>query len=303
MKILITTTSFAKFDKTPLDMLKERGLDVALNPFKQTLNKEQAMHLYCRDLDAVIAGTEIINRDVLKNAAGLKVISRCGTGTENIDVVFAKKKKIKIFNTPDVPTLAVAELCMGFIFNLLRKVNCMDIAMKNGKWEKITGDLLSNKKIGIIGFGRIGRKFAEFLRAFNCKTAYSDPFVEDGAMGLKRLTKRELLKWADIVSVHVSSKEMVLGHREFNIMKKGSWLINTSRGEVIDEDALYAALKEGHLSGAAIDVFRREPYRGRFTKLNNVILTPHIGSYAKETRIEMEIQAVKNLLKGLGDTK
>ena len=161
------------------------------------------------------------------------------------------------------------------------------------------GSILSDKKVGIIGFGRIGRKVAELLSSFGCEIAYVDPYVEDGIMGLSRLPMSKLLRWADIISVHVSGEDRLIGKDEIRMMKKEGLLINVSRGGVIDEDALYQALKEGYLSGAALDVFEQEPYKGPLKELDNTILTPHIGSYAKEARIKMEIQAVENLLKGL----
>ncbi|MEW6614417.1 MAG: phosphoglycerate dehydrogenase [Thermodesulfobacteriota bacterium] len=298
MKILISTSSFAEYDRTPLDTLMEHELEFQLNPHKRTLSGEELTNL-CQGCAGLIAGTERITADVLQKLSELKVISRCGVGVENVDITAADKLGIKVFNTPDAPTLAVAELTIGLMLNLLRKVCDMDRKLRNGHWQKKMGNLLFCKKIGIVGFGRVGKKVAEFLKPFGCEIAYADPFVEDGLMELKRLSLEELLVWADIVSIHVSGNEKLLGKREFKIMKKGAWLVNSSRGGIVDEDALHNALKAGDLSGAALDVFAKEPYNGSLKDLNSVILTPHIGSYAKEARIQMETQAVENLLKGL----
>jgi D-3-phosphoglycerate dehydrogenase len=233
----------------------------------------------------------------------LKVISRCGVGMDNVDLEAAAQLNIKVFNTPFGPTLAVAELTVGLILDLLRKVTMMDREMRAGVWEKRMGKLLSGKRVGIIGFGRIGQKTGKLLRAFGCEIGCYDNLrirgLED--LGIKRLEMDELLRESDIVTVHVSGKyeKPLLGVKEIGMMKKGAWLVNVARGGVVDEEVLFDALKDGRLAGAALDVFEKEPYDGPLKELDNVILTPHIGSYAKEARIEMEIQAAKNLIKGL----
>jgi len=161
------------------------------------------------------------------------------------------------------------------------------------------GNLLSGKKVGIIGFGRIGKQVFSSLVSFGCEFAYYDPFVKKSSLGIRKLSKKNLLKWADIVTIHVSSKEKILTKEDLRLLNKGSWLINTSRGGTVDEQAIYDLLEDGHLCGAALDVFDQEPYNGVLKQIDKVILTPHIGSYAKEARIKMEKEAVNNLLKGL----
>lgn len=297
-KVLISTSTFSEYNKEPLEMLNKSGLSVVLNPFKRKLKESEIKDLI-KDVDLLIAGTETLSRCVLESAKMLKVISRCGGGVDNVDLITAKELGIKVINTPDAPVVAVAELTIGLILNLLRKVSLMNTTMRNGKWGKLMGNLLHKKRVGIKGFGRIGKKVAELLRPFGCEIAYSDPFVEDGLFGLRRLSLEELLGWADIVSIHVSTKETLVGRKEFQLMRKGAWLINASRGGVVEESVLYEYLKSGYLSGAALDVFSDEPYVGPLKDLENVILTPHIGSYAMEARAEMEKQAVENLLKGL----
>lgn len=297
-RIVITTTTFGKDDKTPLNILKQAGFEIGMNPYGRSLKKDEIVEI-CKDAAGIVAGTEQLDGDTMKNLRNLKVISRCGSGMDNVDLDAAKRLGIKIFNTPDAPVEAVAELTICLILSLFRKVIQMHISIKNSGWQKETGSLLSGKKIGIIGFGKIGTKVAELLKAFNCEIAYADPYVEDGLMGLRRLPISELLAWADLITIHASKQDRIIGREQLQIIKKGSWLINTSRGGVIDEDALYKALKQGYLSGAAIDVFQQEPYAGPLKELDNVILTPHIGSYAKEARIKMELEAAQNLLIGL----
>lgn len=297
-KIIIATTSFGQYDENPLNTLGKAGFEIILNPYKRKLEKNEIIEL-CKDAVGIIAGTETLDASTIRKLTHLKVISRCGTGLDNVDLEATKKLNIKVFNTPDTPTLAVAELTVGLILALLRKTSLMDREVRNGLWKKRMGNLLCGKRIGIIGFGRIGKKVAELLKPFNCVIFYNDPFVSGGHFSVEHLHFDNLLKEVDIVSIHASTKSELLGEKEIRFMKSGAWLVNVSRGEIVNEDALYRALKENHLAGAALDVFGKEPYTGSLRKLDNVILTPHIGSYAKETRIKMEMEAVENLIKGL----
>lgn len=297
-KIAITTSSFAKDDPAPMEMLKKHGVRITVNNYGRKLSKEETVEL-CKGCVGILAGTESYDRNVLARLEGLRTISRCGAGMESIDLDAAKELGIKVLNTPSGPTVAVAELTVALILNLLRKISAMDRAIRTGVWDKKMGNLLSGKRVGIIGFGRIGKKVADLLRPFNCEIAYTDLITKDAVSGVKCVLLKELLKNSDIISIHVSSTNKIIGDKELKQMKKGAFLVNVSRGEVIDEDALCRALEGGHLGGAGIDVFSVEPYKGSLKDLGNVILTPHIGSYASEARIEMEIKAVKNLLKSL----
>jgi D-3-phosphoglycerate dehydrogenase len=298
-KIAITTTTFGEYDKEPLNLLDMNGFHVKLNPYQRRLKKGEVIEL-CKDAIGIIAGTETLDADIMETLTTLKVISRCGTGTDNVALVDADRIGIKVYNTPDAPTSAVAELTVGLMINLLRNISLMEKELRMGQWKKRMGNLLCEKRIGIKGFGRIGKKVAELLRPFGCEIAYADPFVEDGLLGLQRMSLKDMLYWADIVTIHVGVHEKLMGEKEFQCMKEGALIINTSRGGVVDETILYEYLRNGHLSGAALDVFDIEPYTGPLRELDNVILTPHIGSYAIEARVEMERQAVENLLKGLG---
>lgn len=301
-KICISTTSFAEYDNSYLEQCRKKGFEIILNPYGRKIREDELIVL-AQDAQGLIAGTEPITEGVLLKLPNLKVISRCGTGLDNVDLDAADRLGIKVSNTPDAPTIAVAELTVGLILSLLRSICRLNKDTINGKWNKSMGNLLMGKKVGIVGFGRIGRKVAEILRPFNCEIAYADPFIDDGIIGLKSFTVKDLLGQSDIITIHVSDKDCIIDKKELAMMKKGSWLINTSRGGVVNENALYESLKNGYLAGAAIDVFEREPYDGALRKLDNIILTPHVGSYAKEARIEMEKRAVENLLKGLGDLK
>lgn len=302
MKIAITTTSFGKHDLSLLELLEQERISYLLNPYGRKLREDEIIELI-KGVDGIIAGTESLTRKVLESTPSLKVISRCGVGMDNVDITVAEQLGIKVFNTPYGPTLAVAELTVGLIFDLLRKISWMDRELRASTWKKRTGNLLQGKRIGIVGFGRIGQKVAELLLPFGVDLGYCDNIRigELENLRIKRLEMDELLRKSDIVTFHVSGKyeKPLLGAKEIDTMKKGAWIVNVARGGVVDEGALFNALKDGRLAGAALDVFKKEPYDGPLKKLDNIILTPHIGSYAKEARMEMERQTVKNLIEGL----
>src|SRR3989339_407370 len=287
MKVLISTSSFAEFDRAPLEALTKADIVYTLNPHGRKLNNDELLGLAV-GMDGLIAGTETLTATIIKQLPGLRVISRCGAGMDNVDLVAAKEQGINVFNTPDAPTQAVAELTIGLVLNLLRRIGEMDRTIRVGGWKKIMGNLIAGKKVGIIGFGRIGRKTADLFAALGCEIGFFDPLIKESIGKNKALTKETLLGWADIVTIHVSGSQQVIGTTELAIMKQGAWLINVARGGVVDEQALYENLKNGRLAGTAIDVFSQEPYNGPLLELANVIVTPHIGSYAKEARIKME---------------
>jgi D-3-phosphoglycerate dehydrogenase / 2-oxoglutarate reductase len=293
-KIVITTSSFGKRDPKPIALIEKSGFEVVLNPYGRTITKEEVIAL-ASDAMGMIAGLEPLTADVLPRLPKMKVISRCGSGVDNVDLAEAKKLNIQVFNTPEAPVLAVAELTLGFILNLVRKISVMDRDMHVAKWDKKLGNLLSGKKVGIIGYGRIGKKVAQFLSPFDVQISFHDSAIQESK------SMNEILKESDIVTLHCSGdcKQPVLGKKEIDSMKKGALLINASRGNLIDEVSLVEALQSGHLGAAAIDVYAEEPYKGKLTQLENVLLTPHIGSYAEETRLAMELEAAENLIKGL----
>lgn len=300
-KVFIATTSFAKDDNSPLEMLREAGLEISVNTYGRKLTEDEAIECL-RDVDFLIAGTEPLTRRVLESAKKLKIISRCGAGMDNVDLQAAGQLNLEVYNTPYGPTLAVAELTIGLVIDLMRKISLMDREVRSGVWKKRTGNLLNGKKAGIIGLGRIGKKVAELLITFGVDIAYSDPNPGTGTLPFAQKQIHDLLPWADVITIHCSMTadgKPIIGKEEIGLMKKGSWLVNVSRGGLIDEDALYLSLKHGHLAGAALDVFDKEPYNGPLKDLDNVVITPHIGSYAKESRIEMEIETVRNLLNGM----
>jgi D-3-phosphoglycerate dehydrogenase len=225
-----------------------------------------------------------------------------GVGMDNVDLEYAKLKNIVVVNTPDGPTRAVAELTLAMTLSLLRRIPQADAALKNKQWKKQTGNLILDKTIGVIGLGRIGRLVSELFRGIGNPVIGFDPYADSQwakEKGVELKTFEEVISQADIVTLHVpgnKDKTPVIGEKEIAQMQNGAFLINISRGGVVDESALYQALKNGKLAGAAVDVFTQEPYNGSLCELDTIVLTPHLGSYAKEGKLQMEIDAVTNLI-------
>jgi D-3-phosphoglycerate dehydrogenase len=305
-KILISTSSFGKYDKTPLKTLSRKKFRIALNPYGRELKESEIKELLT-DVKGLIAGTEPLTRDVIHSAKKLKVISRCGIGIDNVDIEAIKERGIRLYRTPEGPALAVAELTIGLILDSLRYISYLSREIRSGGWEKKMGRLFTGKTVGIVGMGTIGKKLVTLIRPFNCKILASDhlpdkKFAKENNIDYVDLD--ELLRESDIVTLHLPLDNDTKGLFNTDLflqMKEGAIFINTSRGKIVDEDALYDALKNGKIAHACLDVYRNEPYTGKLKELDNITLTCHVGSYAKEARVEMEEQAVKNLIKGFGD--
>ncbi|MFH2058511.1 MAG: NAD(P)-dependent oxidoreductase [Pseudomonadota bacterium] len=278
--------------------LEENGFDVIPNPYKRKLTKAE-LKVLLKDVEGIIAGLEPLDKEILETST-LEVISRCGSGITNVDSDSVKKLGIHFFSTPLGPTASVAELTICSILSLLRNTHIVNKKMHDGIWEKNTGFLLSGKTVVIIGFGKIGQAVSRLLEPFNVQLIVVDPFF-DPLTYEKSVNVVDLgsaLPVADIVLIHSSSEEPILKANEFELIKKGSFILNASRGNLVDETALIHALNEKKISGAWLDVFQDEPYSGPLSKFENVILTPHIASYTVEGRLNMENEAVENLIKG-----
>jgi len=298
-KVFISTTTFAQEDPSILQGLAKAGIMYTLNLHQRRLNEAEITEILVKGgYIGLLAGLEPLTKSVLTQAKNLKVISRVGVGIDNVDVLAAKKFGIKVYNTPGVLTDTVAELTLGLMLAALRKISLQDRQMHQGSWDKKMGALLKGKTVGIVGFGQIGMRVADLALAFGAKIILTDLRKIKKAK-TKQVGLAQLIKSADIISLHCSGKDCVLGDKEINAAKQGVIIVNTARGQLIDEAALLNGLSSGKIASAALDVFEQEPYQGELCKHEHVILTPHIGSYAKEARIMMEKDAVANLIKGL----
>ena len=309
-KILISSRSFGKeTDSNAVKFLKKSGFEVVSNPYDRTLKFNEFTELI-EDSVGLIAGTEKITAKMLENAPSLRVISRYGVGIDNIDLDTANQKGIVVCNTPDAPTKAVAELVLGLMLNLSRKICEMNRNMHEGGWKRVMGCSINGKTLGVVGLGRIGKEVVNLVQPFGMEIlAYEifpdRDFVESNEIVITALEK--LLSQSDIVSIHLPLTEEthnIIGAKELSLMKDDAFIINTARGGLIDENALIDALEGRHIGGVAVDAFDDEPYKGRLSEFDNAVLTPHIGSYTKETRQIMEMETVNNLISallGVGD--
>lgn len=295
-----STSSFGKVSPQPLQMLRDAGFEVRANPHGRTLTADEASQ-HLQGVIGLIAGTEKLTAHVLGSAAALRCISRVGVGMDSIDHAAARDRGIVVHNTPAAHVDAVAELTLAGLLGLLRGVTSSDASIRAGRFDKPMGRLLGGKTLGLIGYGQVGRRFATLTVPFGVKVLASDPQVLE-APGIEVVQLEELLSRADVVSLHLpysASVKHLLGAQQLARLKADAVIVNTARGGLIDEAALVAHLQANPKAGAYLDCFEAEPYHGPLASLPNVVMTAHIGSYAREARIRMEVEAVENLLRAL----
>jgi len=300
-RVAIGPSSFADEDPTPLRALECAGADVRPNPFGRRLNETEIIR-HLDGIDGLIAGLEPLNRKVLAASKQLKAIARVGIGMDNVDLTAAAELGIKVSNTPEGPTEAVAEMTVAALLALCRQIIPANAALHGGEWKKIIGASLRGALVLLIGFGRIGQKTAQLLKPFGVELMATDERVPDGPAwaGVRRVTLADGLRAAEIISLHAAGRARILGPEEFAAMRPGVILLNSARGGLIDEAALIAALDSGKVSRAWLDVFDTEPYNGPLLKYSQVLLTPHVSTYTRQCRFSMEMTAVRNLLRDLG---
>ena len=304
-KVLVTDP----LDPTGIELLRSEGVQVDYRPGIT----HEGLKTVVGNYDALIVrGRTKVTREVIEAGRGrLKAICRAGVGLDNIDLEAAGEAGIEVFNTPEASTEAVAELTVGLIIALARSIPRADKALKEGRWAKkeLMGWELRGKTLGIIGFGRIGQRVAEICHALGMRIiAYRrtrPPGIEEvlARTGARMASNvEEVLKESDIITLHVPltpQTRHMIGRREIFMMKDGAILINTSRGGVVDEEALYEALVSGKLAGAALDVFEEEPPKDislKLAQLPNVVATPHIGAQTAEAQRAASELAAKKLL-------
>ena len=259
-----------------------------------------------------------INKEIIQSAKNLKVISTFSVGYDHIDTKFAKEKKIRVGYTPEVLTDATADMAFALLIDSLRRISEGDRIIRKRKWRQIYGAYdyvgldLQGKTLGIIGLGRIGKTLAKRAKAFDMKIIYHNrkqiSKIEEKKLGVKYTTFNKLITQSDIISIHVPhTKEtnQMFDMKIFKKMKKTAFLINTSRGKIVNEKDLVTALKRKIIGGAGLDVFETEPIKKNhsFLKLENIVLAPHVGSSTKETRIKMAEITTKNLILGMNGKK
>ena len=300
-KLIFTTSTFDLGNFKEREVAEQCGYELVLNPYGKRLTETQIKDLLTDDVVGMVAGLEPLTESVISNAKGLKVISRCGIGLDNVDLAAAQKKGVSVFNTPDAPTKSVAELTIAHILSLARRISESDRMARSGTWQPLMGSLVSKQTVGIIGLGRIGKVTARLLNAFGARILAYDMF-SIAEEGIEMVSLEVLLEQSDIITLHVPYSQdthHIINKEALSKMKPSALLINVARGGLIDEYALLEALQTGKIAGAGLDCFEVEPYNGPLTACENVQITAHMGSYAKEARSMMEAEACEALVSGL----
>ncbi|MCE5228327.1 hydroxyacid dehydrogenase [bacterium] len=301
-RVVIGASTFAVRDRAPLAMLEQAGVEIVPNPYGRPLTEAETIQILA-GADGLIAGQEPLNRKVLASAAPtLKALARVGIGMDNVDQAAARELGIKVSNTPDPPTAAVAELTMAAMLSLVRGLPAYNRALHAGNWIKKINAGLSGATVMLVGYGRIGRRVGEYARMFGAKLLICDPLVKPETLtnGERLVSLHEGLGLADIVSLHASGAKPILDREAFDAMRLGVILLNSARGRLIDEASLIDALKSGKVASAWLDVFWGEPYKGELLKFEQVLLSPHAATHTAQCRLGMESEAVRNLLRDLG---
>ena len=313
MKVLVTE----KIADEGIKYLKDSGFETDV---KYGLSKEELLDIIGEYSALIVRSATKVTAEVVEKAVNLKAVGRAGNGIDNIDVDACTKKGIVVLNTPDGNTMAAAELTVALILSLYRNIPQAYMAAKNKDFRrgKFVGSEFDKKTAGIIGLGRIGTIVAQKLKGCNMRVIAYDPFVTDEKvkkLGIEKcVSLEELLKQSDVLSVHIPKtpdSHNLIGEKELKMCKKGVRIINVARGGIINETALYNALKEGWVAGVAIDVFEKEPnfsktpeeqdYKNSLLELDNVIYTPHLGASTVEANYNVGVDIAKlvsNALKG-----
>ena len=301
-KILITPRSFGKTSNVPFEMLDKYNYEIIKNNTGNKYNEDELLEII-EDLDGIIVGLDPITKRVLEKGKKLKVISKYGVGLDNIDLETAKKLGIKVTYTPGANNESVADFAFSLMLTLSRKVNKLDEIVRSNRWEKKIGTEIYGKTIGIIGTGAIGKGVASRATGFNMEILAYDIYPDEvfaNKIGMKYVDKKTLLEKSDFITLHVPlTDEMYhfIDNEELNLMKDSAILINTSRGGIVNEDALYNALKDGKIAGAALDVYETEPpTNNKLLELDNILLSPHCGASTIDATNRMGVIAVEGLV-------
>ena len=304
MKILISD----KIGDEGIKVFQDNGFQVIK---KFTITPDELKE-EIKDYDAIVIRSRTkLTADILENAKNLKVIGRAGVGLDNVDLEKAEQMKVKVFNTPDAPSDSVAELAIGLMLGLARHITKADQTMHEGEWCKneYMGYNLKGKKVGLIGFGNIGQALAKKCSGLEMDVGIFDiiPELLDKARNLGYAVYSsvdDLVKNVQIISLHVPANEHtnnMINEKRLNLMNEKTIIINTARGALIEEEALVSALKSKKIGGAALDVFREEPLKSHVFNgiVENLILTPHIGSSTVETQISASVSVAEKITRYL----
>lgn len=304
-RIVVTPVALCQSENALVDTLRQQGYEVVLHP-SLTPPSPTELREYLRGAVGMVAGMEPVPAEVIEGADRLRVISRFGVGYDNVDIAAATRRGILVTYIPDAMGDAVADLTLGLILAIARRIPELDAAMKQGEWRRVMAADVSQKSLGIVGTGRIGMAVARRAAGFRMRLLGFDPaanpsFVEE--LGGEYLSFEELVRQSDFITLHLpltAETHGLIGAPQLAQMRRTAFLINCARGALVDEEAVYAALTEDRLAGFATDVFPKEPPSPHpLYALPNVIALPHIASYTPATAARMGQAALENLLTGL----
>lgn len=301
-RVLVATRSFGSTSPKPWDVLKEAGFEVVQADMSLEMTEERLLELL-KDVDGAIIGVLPMTARVMESVPRLKVISFHGVGIDHIDLKAASRLGIVVANCPGANDQAVADLTIGLMLAVARHIPIADEALRRGEWGRYTGGELWNKTLGLIGFGRTGRAVAKRAGGFDMSGLVYDPYVRPEQIdvaGVRPTSLGEVIASADFLSLHApltDETRNMIGADELRLMKSTAYLINTARGGLVDEQALYAALSSGQIAGAALDAFLNEPPAGSpLLQLKNIVVTPHVGAHTREAIERVGVMAAQNVV-------
>ncbi|OAA83360.1 phosphoglycerate dehydrogenase [Clostridium ljungdahlii] len=304
-KILITPRSFGKHSKEPFELLKQKGFELVVNPYGRILTQDE-MIKEVSDVDGIIIGVDPLNAEVLKHAKKLKVISKYGVGTDNIDLDYAKNNNITVTIAKGANSDAVADYAFALMISVARKIVPIDRGCRKLDWSKVTSIGMHGKTLGLIGLGNIGKGVAKRANGFGMKILAYDVYKDKefaSKNNVEYVTIEKILKESDFISIHLpltKETKYIIGEKELNMMKENAVIVNTARGGLIDENALYDALKNNKIWGAGIDVFEQEPPKNKeLLDLNNIVVGSHCAASTFEAVDNMGIMAANNIIENI----
>lgn len=295
MKVVVGASTFGSAGDDAIRLLEKHGIVLVKNPYGRKLTTQETIQ-HLQGADGLLAGLEPLNEEVFSQCPNLKAIARIGIGMDNVDVEACRKFNIKLSNTPDAPTEAVSEIALAALLSIAHQIPASNSDMHNKIWKKRMGFSVKGLDVLFIGYGRIGRRFAEHLKYLGCNILIYDPYQPDISLG----SLEEGLARADVVTLHASGKNRIISAEHMIHFKDGAVLLNCARGALVDEQAVFKALNSGKLSYYWADVYSEEPYEGILSECENAILTPHIATFSRQCRLQMEVEAVNNILRDLG---
>jgi D-3-phosphoglycerate dehydrogenase len=306
-RILISSRVFPSLPE-PMARLEEEKFQIVDNPyFGQTLSEEQLLEII-DVVDGAIVGDDYFTRKVIEKGKNLKVIAKFGVGVDRVDLAAATEKGIVVSNAPGTNKHAVADMAIGLMLAIARKIpQAHNKVINEGFWKVITGSELWEKKLGILGLGQIGKEVARRASGFNMQILAYEPFPDMefvNKFSIKLLSMEEVLGQSDFISLNLPSlpsTKGIINKETLALIKEGAYFINTARGDIVDDNALYEALVSGKLKGAALDVLGVEPPSRNHPlfSLDNVIITPHIGAHTRESQLRTGMIAVENVIRVL----